>query len=122
MDPSAQLPADVARFIENQIDSVPHMEALLLLWQSSPEAWGAKQLASRIYVSSDTAGQILRDLARRKLARVVSENPDRFAYDGDALQLQKRCRDFLCRLPAARGGHVLVNVLSRPCRAVPHQL
>jgi hypothetical protein len=82
MDPSAQLPPDVARFIEDQIDSVPHMEALLLLWQSSPEAWGAEQLASRIYVSSDTAAQILRDLARRKLARVMSENPDRCAYDG----------------------------------------
>ena len=93
MDPSAQLPVDVARFIENQIDSVPHMEALLLLWQSSPEAWGAEQLVSRIYVNPDTAAQILRDLAHRKLARAMSENPGRFAYDGawdEGVGLMKR--------------------------------
>ena len=82
MDPSAQLPADVARFIEDQIDSVPHMEALLLLWRSATEAWSTEQLAARIYVSPDTAAQILRDLARRQLVRATSENPDRFAYDG----------------------------------------
>ena len=81
MHDSAQLPADVTRFIENQIDSVPHMEALLLLWQSAREAWGAEQLSARIYVSPDTAAQILRDLARRQLARSMSEDPDRFVYD-----------------------------------------
>lgn len=82
MDPSAQLPEDVAHFIDDQIDSVPHMEGLLLLWQTSTEAWSAERLAARIYVSPDTAAQILRDLARRQLVRATSENPDRFAYDG----------------------------------------
>jgi hypothetical protein len=81
-DERAQLPADVARFIENQIDSVPHMEALLLLWECSPETWTAEQLASRIYMRADHASQILHDLARRQLARPTSEAPARFAYDG----------------------------------------
>lgn len=93
MDPSAELPADVARFIEDQIDSVPHMEALLLLWQSAREAWSADQLASRIYVSPDAAAQILRDLARRQLVRATSENPNRFTYDGawdEGVGLMKR--------------------------------
>jgi hypothetical protein len=81
MDPSAQLDSDVARFIDDQIDSVPHMEALLLLWQSRPEHWDAEKLGSRIYVTSGTALEILRDLARRKLARATNENPGRFAYD-----------------------------------------
>ena len=103
MDPSAQLPADVARFIEDQIDTVPHMEALLLLWQSSREAWGADKLASRIYVSQDAAAQILRDLARRRLVRATSENPDRFAYDG----AWDECDGLMARVSAAYRQHLV---------------
>jgi hypothetical protein len=75
-----ELPTDVLVFIEGQIDTVPHLEALLLLWESAPEPWGADEIAARIYVSPDSAAQILRDLARRNLASAVTEGA-RFAYD-----------------------------------------
>ena len=76
-----ELPADVLAFIDGQIDTVPHLEALLLLWESAPEPWGADEIAARIYVSPDTATQILRDLVRRNLARGVTEGAPQFAYD-----------------------------------------
>jgi hypothetical protein len=78
MDPAPELPADVQKFLEDQIDTVPHMEALLLLWESAPNQWDADQIASRIYVPPEAATQILRDLARRKLVCAIDE---RFAYD-----------------------------------------
>jgi hypothetical protein len=81
MDAASELPPDVLAFIEDQIDSVPHLEALLLLWRSAPEPWTASQLAARIYVAQDAAAEILGLLASRRLVRASDESPDRFAYD-----------------------------------------
>ncbi|MGC3982786.1 MAG: hypothetical protein QM808_16165 [Steroidobacteraceae bacterium] len=55
------------RFIERRIDSVPHLEALLLLWENAANEWTAEQIAARIYVSREHAGKVLRDLANHGL-------------------------------------------------------
>jgi hypothetical protein len=78
---SSEIPADVAEFIESRIDTVPHLEALLLLWESSPDRWQAEKIAARIYVATPAAAQILRDLVRCRLARAAEEDPASFAYD-----------------------------------------
>lgn len=77
---------EVLSFIFENIDSVPHLEALLLIWQSGSERWSAEQLAARIYVSPHQARGILEDLSRRGMARQeAGENgPYRFASDWDA--------------------------------------
>ncbi|HEX5064913.1 MAG TPA: hypothetical protein VFY49_02255 [Myxococcota bacterium] len=81
-DRLSELTEDVLAFIESQIDSVPHMEALLLLWESAPEGWTAEQVAARIYVRLDAAKQIVADLVRRRLVAIVSDDEgQRFAYD-----------------------------------------
>ena len=41
---------DPYRFIHEHIDSVPHLEALILLWNSRPVGWTCDELASRLYV------------------------------------------------------------------------
>ena len=38
MEEDPDLPADVLRFIRDRIDSVPHLETLLLLWESGDGA------------------------------------------------------------------------------------
>jgi hypothetical protein len=81
MGAASDLPPDVLAFIEEQIDSVPHLEALLLLWRSAPQVWTADQIAARIYVASEAAGEILRDLSRRGLARATDESLLRFVFD-----------------------------------------
>lgn len=62
------LSADVLRVLEENIDSVPHLEALLLLWQSRPREWHPAEVAARIYVPVGRAMSILDDLSRRGLA------------------------------------------------------
>jgi hypothetical protein len=79
----SDLPADVLEFIESRIDSVPHMEALLLLWETAPDPWEVEQIAARIYVATPAAVQILRDLVRHRLVRAAGEEPARFAYDSE---------------------------------------
>ena len=77
----SELPADVVQFIAAQIDTVPHLEALLLFWESAPRTWTADEIAARIYVARDVAVQILQDLERRRLVRIAEGAAERFVYD-----------------------------------------
>lgn len=71
---------DVLRFIADRIDTVPHLESLLLLWEAHPRAFSAEDLAKRIFVSKETASQILRDLQQKKLIATGSD-PAEYVYD-----------------------------------------
>jgi predicted ArsR family transcriptional regulator len=73
-----EIPQPVLRFIREQIDTVPHLEGLLLVWQSAPKSWTVDELASRLYVSAETARHIIADLARRHF--IVVEGGT-FVYD-----------------------------------------
>jgi hypothetical protein len=57
----------VDEFILEQIESVPHLEALLLLWNSRPKQWSLEQMASALYISTDASLDILEDLKKRNL-------------------------------------------------------
>ena len=57
----------VNQFIIEQIDSVPHLEALLLIWNRRPKMWLAAEMANALYVSGDEADQILQELTKRGL-------------------------------------------------------
>jgi len=71
---------DVYDYILEKIDSVPHLEAVILLWNSRPVAWAPDELASRLYLSSDKALEILQDLVRGQLAQLAAASPPRFSY------------------------------------------
>jgi DNA-binding IclR family transcriptional regulator len=58
---------DVDQFILEEIDSVPHLEALLLLWNRRPRVWSVSELAHQLYISSDQTSDIVRDLQARGL-------------------------------------------------------
>jgi hypothetical protein len=59
--------SEVDRFILERIDSVPHLEALLLLWRESERAWTSETLAKRLWVVPAVAKGILEDLVRDQL-------------------------------------------------------
>jgi hypothetical protein len=77
-DPNSQL--DVYGYILEKIDSVPHLEAVILIWNSRPVAWTAEELASRLYVTTDRASEILQDLTRCQLVQQVVASPSKFSY------------------------------------------
>jgi hypothetical protein len=56
--------SEVFQFILDRIDSVPHLEALLLLWNSRPTKWSSKELVARLYVETEVARKLLVDLSR----------------------------------------------------------
>lgn len=71
---------EVERFLLDAIDTVPHLEALLLLFQSPAIVWTLQDLAARIYVNEKQATSILEDLARRSLITRVEQSPATYQY------------------------------------------
>lgn len=64
--PMADIPQDdqnALQFIREKIDTVSHLETLLLLWKTRPGVWTAENVAKRIYVSPEAAQRLLRELA-----------------------------------------------------------
>ena len=74
--------AEVDRFLLERIETVPHLEALLLLWNSRPKTWSADAIADALYIPAEAARMILDDLARENLA-AVSGSPAGYFYESE---------------------------------------
>lgn len=70
---SDKLPDDLARLILDHIESVPHIEALMLIWENAPRTWSEVEISERIYRSLESTRKILRDLQREGLVMGTSE-------------------------------------------------
>ena len=81
MDDTRRLQVD--RFILEQIDSVPHLEALLLLLNSRPKAWSTEEMAKSLYVRNEVASKVLDSLLHRNLIAMSPNQPDLFLYSPD---------------------------------------
>ena len=69
---------DVLRFIFERIQSVPHLEALLLIWNSRPQPWSANDLAKRLYVERSVALALLQDLTLQNLIVSDPGSPEQY--------------------------------------------
>ena len=69
---------ELRRFIQT-IESIPHLEAMLLLHKESAQVWNESEVAKRLYVNSDVATNMLADLCAMK---ICMPNPagDGFIY------------------------------------------
>ncbi len=71
---------DPYKFILENIDSVPHLESLILLWNSRPVGWTEKDLASRLYIPQEQVRAVLRDLIRLQILQEIPGEPQRYSY------------------------------------------
>jgi hypothetical protein len=69
----------IDRFILDEIDSVPQLEALLLIWNNRPKEWSIEDMARALYVSNDGAQAILKDLVSRRHIVEVSGSRGQYA-------------------------------------------
>lgn len=81
MEEESRATPDVDKFLLDYIDSVPHLEALLLVWSSRPRPWPAEELARRLYINTSLARSILQDLVREGL--IANGPEDRCHYEPD---------------------------------------
>lgn len=69
----------VDRFILDEIDSIPHLEALLLLWNSRPKRWSPEEMARFLYIPEVRATEVLRGLEQHKLAECINSQYSYYA-------------------------------------------
>jgi DNA-binding MarR family transcriptional regulator len=81
MDEKHALKAEVDRLILEKIDSVPHLEALLLLWNTRPKRWTPEDIARRLYIRDEVATQILQDLVRHELIALLTTSPAEYGCE-----------------------------------------
>jgi hypothetical protein len=78
--------SEVYDFIRERIESVPHLEALLLLWNSRPQPWSAENLHRRLYIPKDRVEVLLADLIREDLVSVTQGNPQVYGYNSVSIE------------------------------------
>ena len=78
---SPEIPARVLQFLAERIDTVPQLEALLLLWESPQRLWSEEELAGRIYVARQVAAAILQALQRQQLVTAEPGAAVRYRYN-----------------------------------------
>jgi DNA-binding IclR family transcriptional regulator len=81
MSEENSLRKEVDRFILQEMPTVPHLEALLLVWNSRPKEWTVEEMARALYVAPAMAHSILQQLARRELLAAGSGDPESYRYE-----------------------------------------
>ncbi|MGA9586699.1 MAG: hypothetical protein WBQ95_15300 [Terracidiphilus sp.] len=78
--PESNAGNDVYGYILEKIDTVPHLEAVILLWNSRPVGWAPEELASRLYLPADQVIEILNDLLRQQLVQQIPAATPKYSY------------------------------------------
>lgn len=71
---------DVDRFLLDHIDTVPHLEAFLLVWRTWPKAWLVEEMAENLFLSPDATRRILENLSAQHLVSGVSGAGEMYTY------------------------------------------
>ena len=71
--------AEVEQFLQQHIESLAQLEALLLLRRDPAREWEAADLAKALYSSADVCAGLLKDLHRRGFLQ-ISTPTDRYRY------------------------------------------
>lgn len=88
--PRVEISEDVLDFISRRIDSVPHLEVLLLMWEKPLQAWTEDEIARRVYVSRDQARMILQDIARHGFIVAAVAHAYRYEPGWDQADIMSR--------------------------------
>ena len=83
----------VDQFIVDEIDSVPHLEALLILWNSRPKQWSVEELSGFLYVPREVTQIILAELSHRNLISAQPGASETYFCDPPSEETQKLLRD-----------------------------
>jgi hypothetical protein len=77
---SDEFPAEIAQFIDQHIESLAQLEALLLLRENPSRSWDAAEIAKALYITPDMAESLMADMGRRGFAQVVAPSDAKFSY------------------------------------------
>lgn len=76
----------IKRFILTSVDSVPHLEAVLLMRYDQGMNWDAKIIAQKLYISPKKAQEILDELCASNF--IKRDTPSTYCYEPDSFELK----------------------------------
>lgn len=71
---------DVRQFIDQNIESLAQLEALILLRRDSQREWDANEIGKALYIPTDLAATLLTDLGRRGFATLIPPGNIKYSY------------------------------------------
>ena len=71
------IPENIRQFIVNKIDSIAHLEAILLFHSSPEHVFQTEEIANRLYVREREARALLKDLEKSEF---IIRNGDGYQY------------------------------------------
>lgn len=79
------VPDSVRKLIAERIDSIPELEAILLLRQHRGQSWSAEEAGQRLYLSSTVASHVLHLLTERGF---LARSLQRYQYAPETPELE----------------------------------
>jgi hypothetical protein len=79
------VPEAVRKLIDERIDSIPELEALLLLRQHRSQAWSADEAGQRLFLSTTDSKHVLSVLTERGL---LARTLQRYQYAPESHELE----------------------------------
>lgn len=74
---------DIDRFILDRIDSIPQLEALVLLFQQLSASWSVERVARRLWIHAEDARSILQGLMRHQLVMQIGGDGEQCRYQAN---------------------------------------
>ncbi len=108
-----EFPNEIEQFLQQQIESLGQLEALLLLKQDEQRLWDSAELSKALYTSADVCAGLLADLERRGLLGVTATAPLRYRYQ-PADEKLRRVVDQLDTIYQQRRVAVVTKIYSKP--------
>jgi len=71
---------ELKQFVEHHIESVPQLEALILLRKEPQCEWQAADISKALYIPEDVAASLLADFVRRGFAIMAPPEKAKFVY------------------------------------------
>lgn len=69
------------QFLLDHIDTIPHLEALLLLWKSRPRPWSVEKMSRALFIEPGGTKSILDDLVQQELIVPDADSPETYHYE-----------------------------------------
>lgn len=108
----SDLPAEVKQWIDRQIETLAHLETLLLLREAPECTMSVDQIAKALYVPIASATVVLRELERRGTVRIAANAPLSFQLQ-PADESTERIIEQLAQLYVERRVAVISHIYSK---------
>lgn len=108
----------IDRFLVDEIDSIPQLEALLLLWRQRPHSCSRDEIAHSLYISPELARDVVRHLVQHRLIVETKPGAERFVLLFESAERESLIADLaeVYRRELVRVTHLIHGKASRAVR------